>query len=77
MSYARRMSEHEALRLCSLTTMVVKNTSKLQAIHYKRENALNTGVLDEVPYEVPDEMLFEVSFEVLLNCIPVTVIDSR
>ena len=37
------------------------------------ENALNTRVSDEVLYEVPDEM----SFEVPLNCIPVTVLDTR
>jgi hypothetical protein len=77
MSYTRRMSKHGALWLYSLTTMVVKNTSELQAIHYKRKNALNTGVPDEVSYEVPDEMSFEVSFEVPLNCIPVTILDSR
>jgi len=71
MSYARGMSEHGALCLCSLTT-VVKNTSKLLSI-IRGENALNTGVPDEVPYEVSDEM----SFEVPLNCIPVTVLDSR
>jgi hypothetical protein len=45
------------------------------------ENALNIGVpdevTDEVPDEVPNEVSFEVPFEVPLNCIPVTVLDSR
>jgi hypothetical protein len=45
------------------------------------ENALNTGVpdevLDEVLDEVPHAMPFKVPFEVPLHCIPIIVLDSR
>jgi hypothetical protein len=56
MSYARRMSEHGALYLCSLPLWLSKTLQNCRLSIIRGENSLNTGVLDEVPYEVPDEM---------------------
>ena len=64
MSYARIMGEHGAFCLCSLTTVVVKNTSNYRSSIIRGENTLNIGMLDEAPYEVPNEVLYEVSNEV-------------
>ena len=79
MSYTRRMSKHGALCLCPLWLSKILQNCRLSI--KIGENALNTGVpdevMDEVPDEVSDEMSFKVSFEVPLHCIPVTVLDSR